>query len=147
MPRVKLLDAAHAREHSLEVQLPFLQVILGKFSIVPFVAGDESLEASARVLAELWGGPETLIVVSSDLSHYRDYHTARSLDAATSRAIEALRPEHVGEESACGRGPARALLGAGRVDGLRAPTVGLRSSGDTAGPRDSVVGYGAYVFA
>ncbi|MBK1701897.1 AmmeMemoRadiSam system protein B [Thiococcus pfennigii] len=146
LPQVTIMDAAHAEEHSLEVQLPFLQEVLAAFTLVPFVVGDASPEEVAEVLELLWGGPETLIVVSSDLSHYHDYGTARRLDAATSHAIETLHPEDIGEEQACGRQPVNGLLEVARRRGLRAETLDLRNSGDTAGPRDQVVGYGAYVF-
>jgi len=147
LPQVSAFDAAHAQEHSLEVQLPFLQVVLGDFSLVPLAVGDASPDEVAEVIEAVWGGDETLVVVSSDLSHYHDYATARTLDAATTRAIEALDPAAIDEEGACGRHPVRGLLVAARRRGLRCRTVDLRSSGDTAGPRDSVVGYGAYVFA
>jgi AmmeMemoRadiSam system protein B len=146
-PQVKLLEAAHEGEHSLEVQLPFLQRVLERFSLVPLSVGDATPEEVDAVLEELWGGPETLIVVSSDLSHYYDYDTARKLDAQTTQAIEALDPRGLGTDSACGRVPARGLLLAARRHGLSVETVDLRNSGDTAGPRHQVVGYGAYVFA
>jgi AmmeMemoRadiSam system protein B len=146
LPQVRELDAAHAGEHSLEVHLPFLQLVLGSFTLVPLVAGDASAEEVAEVIERLWGGPETLVVVSSDLSHYYDYRTARRMDEATSRAIESLAPDELDFESACGRVPVRGLLLAARRHGLRCRTVDLRSSGDTAGPRSQVVGYGSYVF-
>jgi AmmeMemoRadiSam system protein B len=140
-------DDAHAQEHSLEVQLPFLQEVLGGFALVPIAAGDASAEQVAEVIEALWDGPETLVVVSSDLSHYHDYATARRLDEETTRAIEALDPEGLDEESACGRIGVRGLLLVARRRGLAARTLDLRSSGDTAGPRDRVVGYGAYEIA
>ncbi len=146
LPQVTVLDAAHAHEHSLEVQLPFLQHVLGEFRLAPFSVGDASPDEVAEVLELLWGGPETLIVISSDLSHYRDYETARRLDAVTTRAIEELRPEGLDEESACGRVPVRGLLVVAKRRGLAAETLDVRNSGDTAGPRDQVVGYGAYAF-
>ncbi len=145
-PQVQVLDQAHALEHSLEVHLPFLQDVLSDFAVVPIVVGDSSPEEVAEVLDKLWGGEETLIVVSSDLSHYHDYASARKLDAATSRAIEQLDPNAIGYEDACGRNPVNGLLTVARRRGLHASTIDLRSSGDTAGPRDQVVGYGAYVF-
>lgn len=147
LPGVQLRDAAHRSEHSLEVQLPFLQCVLERFALVPLAAGSASAESVARVVEAIWGGPETVVVVSSDLSHYHDYATARELDAATTRAIERLRPEALAEDSACGRVGVRGLLVAARRHGLGVRTVDLRNSGDTAGPTDSVVGYGAYVFS
>lgn len=145
MPQVRALDQAHQLEHSLEVHLPFLQETLGDFVLVPLVVGDASAEEVGEVLEELWGGPETLIVISSDLSHYHDYATAQKLDSATTEAIEKLRYEDIAYEDACGRNPIKGLLWLARRRGLKAETVDLRNSGDTAGPRDAVVGYGAYV--
>lgn len=146
LPQVHELDEAHLMEHSLEVHLPFLQETLERFSLVPLVVGDAGADEVAQVLEQLWGGPETLIVVSSDLSHYHDYDTARDMDSAVTEAIEALEPEGVGYEGACGRNPISGLLRVAARKGMRAQTIDLRNSGDTAGPRDRVVGYGAYVF-
>jgi MEMO1 family protein len=146
LPQVVVLDEAHAQEHALEVQLPFLQIVLGDFALVPLVVGDASLEETAQALDALWGGPETRFIISSDLSHYLDSAGARRLDDVTAKAIEALAPEGIGENQACGRIPIRGLLEAARRHKLRARTVDLRNSGDTAGPRDRVVGYGAFVF-
>jgi len=146
LPQVRELDEAHAQEHSLEVQLPFLQCVLGDFTLVPLAVGDATPEEISQVLDALWGGPETRFVISSDLSHYQDFQTARRLDRATAKAIEALKPAGIGEERACGRMPIRGLLQSARRHGLRARTVDLRNSGDTAGPHDRVVGYGAFVF-
>jgi len=146
LPQVRELDSPHTWEHSLEVHLPFLQMVLDHFDLVPLAVGDASTDEVDEVLERLWGGDETLIVVSSDLSHYYDYETARRLDAATTRAIESLSPERIGAESACGRVPARGLLRAARRHGLHARAVDVRNSGDTAGSRDEVVGYGSYVF-
>jgi len=146
LPQVQVLDRAHAQEHSLEVQLPFLQRVLGEFRLVPLVVGEASAEEVAEVIERLWGGPETRFVISSDLSHHHDYATARRMDQATSQAIEALRPEAIGYEDACGRIPVSGLLRAAQRHGLRGRILDLRNSGDTAGPRNQVVGYGAYVF-
>ena len=146
LPQVHELDEAHAMEHSLEVQLPFLQTVLDDFTLVPLVVGDATPEEVAEVLEQLWGGPETLIVISSDLSHYHDYETAEALDTATSQAIEQLLPERIHGENACGARGVNGLLDFARRHGLHGKTIDLRNSGDTAGPRDQVVGYGAYVF-
>jgi AmmeMemoRadiSam system protein B len=144
LPQVRELDAPFEGEHCLEVQLPFLQLTLGTFSLVPLLVGDADGAEVAEVLARLWGGDETLIVISSDLSHYMDYASAMALDARTSRAIEDLRPEAIGYHQACGRIPVAGLLQEARRRGLHARTLDLRNSGDTAGPKDRVVGYGAY---
>ncbi|MBU6400796.1 MAG: AmmeMemoRadiSam system protein B [Verrucomicrobia bacterium] len=145
-PAVKIFEPAHALEHCLEVELPFLQQTVPTFAVVPIVVGDASDQAVSEVLELLWGGPETCIVVSSDLSHYYEYETACQLDRAAARAIESLAPEGVQPEHACGRIPIRGLLRSAREHGLAAATLDLRNSGDTAGSRDSVVGYGAFVF-
>ncbi|MCC6134364.1 MAG: AmmeMemoRadiSam system protein B [Candidatus Contendobacter sp.] len=146
LPEVGFLEQAHAQEHSLEVHLPFLQEVLGDFKLIPLVVGDAGPAEVGAVLEALWGGPETLIVISSDLSHYHDYQTARQMDGATSRAIEALRFEDIGYDQACGRNPVNGLLWVARRKKLHGETIDLRNSGDTAGPRNQVVGYGAYVF-
>lgn len=145
LPFVEYIEQAHTHEHSLEVHLPFLQEMLGDFKIVPIVAGDASPEQVSQVLAALWGGDETLIVISSDLSHYHAYATAQQLDKATSLAIENLQYEELAPESACGKVPVSGLLKLAREKSLSVKTIDLRNSGDTAGDRDSVVGYGAYV--
>ena len=146
LPGVCVSDEAHAAEHSLEVHLPFLQTVLGKFSLVPLVVGDASPDEVAGVIDLLWDGPETLIVVSSDLSHYEPYSVAARLDGATQRAIEGLRPGDISSAQACGRIPVQGLLLAAQRRGLRVETLDVRSSGDTAGSRDAVVGYGAWSF-
>ncbi len=145
--RVNLVDEAHEGEHSLEVHLPFLQVVLGDFSLIPLVVGEASAEEVAEVLKVLWGGPESLVVVSSDLSHYLPYAQAGELDARTARTILELRPEEIRHDQACGRMPVGGLLLRAREEGLSVECVDLRNSGDTAGPRDQVVGYGSFVFS
>jgi AmmeMemoRadiSam system protein B len=146
LPQILLFDGAHRREHCLEVQLPFLQRLLQRFAIVPLLAGDASYEEVREVIDLLWDGPETLILISSDLSHYHDCATARRLDAATAKAIEALEPEDVGEERACGRIPIGGLLKVARAKGLDVVTADLRNSADTSGVGGEVVGYGSFLF-
>lgn len=145
LPFVEVSDAAHAREHSLEVHLPFLQAVLGGFSLVPVVVGDASPDEMALLFDTVWGGRETLIVVSSDLSHYLPDEVARGRDSDTARAIVAMEARLVPDE-ACGAAPINGLLRAARRNGMAVELVDLRNSGDTAGGRDRVVGYGAFAF-
>ncbi|MHC5030327.1 MAG: AmmeMemoRadiSam system protein B [Planctomycetota bacterium] len=147
LPHTKTIDAAHGDEHSLEVHLPFLQVVLGDFTLTPLVVGDARPDEVADVLDQLWGGPETLVVVSSDLSHFHDYDTAVSVDRATATAIEEMRPEAIGPHEACGCRAIGGLLRVAPDKGLTVTTLDLRNSGDTAGPRNEVVGYGTFAFA
>ncbi len=142
--QVIVTDAPHRREHAVEVQLPFLQRILGQFSLLPLVVGDAEPAEIAQVLARLWDGAETLVVVSSDLSHYHDYETARERDRATAAAIESPHGARLGPEDACGFLPIGGLLAETRRRGLALERLDLRNSGDTAGPRNRVVGYGAW---
>jgi AmmeMemoRadiSam system protein B len=146
-PQVREHSAAHAGEHSLEVHLPFLQRSLDSFDLVPLVVGHATSEDVAEVLDDVWDGPETLIVISSDLSHYHGYAVAQRLDRDTDGAILALDGDRIGDEQACGRIPIRGLLDVARRRGLGAERLDLRNSGDTAGPRDQVVGYGAWALA
>ena len=144
MPGFRVLDAVFAGEHSLEVHLPFLQRVLDDFTIVPLLVGGASHAEAEQALARVWGGPETLILVSTDLSHFHDYETARRLDRATARRIELLRPDEIDGEGACGhRGLGGALARARALD-LRVTALDVRNSGDTRGGRDRVVGYGAF---
>jgi MEMO1 family protein len=146
LPQVELADAPHRPEHSLEVELPFLQSVLGDFALVPLVVGEATPDEVAGVLDRLWDGPETLIVISSDLSHYEAYARARDHDAATAAAIERLDESALGPSDACGHLPIAGLLIEARRRGMRAARLDLRNSGDTAGPKDQVVGYGAWAF-
>ena len=146
-PQVIQLDEAHVNEHSLEVHLPFLQTVLDRFMIVPIVCGQVTTDEVAQVLDSLWGGDETIFVISSDLSHYHEYDVARQMDRNTSDLILEMRPEAIAEDQACGCQPIRAMLMLAERHGLRAEMIDLRNSGDTAGPRDRVVGYGAFAFA
>lgn len=145
LPFVEYLEQAHTDEHSLEVHLPFLQEMLDDFTIVPIVAGDASAEQVSLVIDALWGGEETLVVVSSDLSHYHDYATAKRLDLATSSVIEHLQYECLFNDAACGKVPVSGLLKLARDKDLTIKTIDLRNSGDTVGDKSKVVGYGAYV--
>ncbi|MDD4881752.1 MAG: AmmeMemoRadiSam system protein B [Gallionellaceae bacterium] len=145
LPQVETSVNAHAMEHSLEVQLPFLQAVLGEFKLVPLAVGGASAQQVAEVLDTLWGGDDTLIVVSSDLSHFLPYDEARQADAGTADAILHLRSDLVGE-MACGCHPVNGLMLAARKKGLKPHLLDLRNSGDTAGDRSRVVGYGAFAF-
>ncbi|HEX6903419.1 MAG TPA: AmmeMemoRadiSam system protein B [Thermoanaerobaculia bacterium] len=145
LPQVRVIPEAHAREHALEVELPFLQTLLGEFDLVPLVVGQASGEEIAEVLDRLWGGPETLVVISSDLSHYLSYEAARRADRETADAILALKgPLH--SRQACGAAPINGLLTAARRRGMRAELLDLRNSADTAGDPSRVVGYGVFAF-
>lgn len=145
LPQVTVSPAAHAQEHSLEVHLPFLQTVLNDFTLVPLAVGGASPPEVAEVLDRLWGGEETLIVVSSDLSHYLPYAQAEGEDRATARAVLGL-DAHLAGEQACGAHPLNGLLLAARQRGMGVHLLDLRNSGDTAGDRSRVVGYGAFAF-
>ncbi len=138
-------DVAHAEEHSLEVHLPFLQHLFPQAAIVPLVVGRAKADAVAEVLDRLWGGDETRIVLSSDLSHYLDYEAARRVDEATCKAIEALDPVRISIQHACGRYPLAGLLTLAKQRQMVVKTLDLRNSGDTAGDKRRVVGYGAWM--
>ena len=144
LPIVTVDAGVHAPEHSLEVQLPFLQVALGEFSVLPLLTGAVGYQDVAGVIAPFLGAEDTVVVVSSDLSHYLDYETARILDEETASLIESLRPEALGVDVACGLTGIQAVLAAARDAGLSVRRLDLRNSGDTAGDRDRVVGYGAF---
>ncbi len=145
LPQVCVSAAAHAQEHSLEVHLPFLQAVLGDFQLVPLAVGDASAAEVAEVLEKLWGGDETLIVISSDLSHFLTYAQAQRIDGASVRQILAGQPG-LDHQQACGATPVNGLLQAARQHGLTAELLDLRNSGDTAGDRTRVVGYAAIAF-
>lgn len=144
-PDVIVSDAAHALEHSLEVQLPFLQTTLEHFTLIPILVGMADPAAVARVLETLWGGPETLIVVSSDLSHYQTYQQAGWCDRASIEQILRLDP-HLDHQQACGATPVNGLMIAAERHGLQPHLLDLRNSGDTAGDRNRVVGYASVAF-
>jgi AmmeMemoRadiSam system protein B len=147
LPFVIRADAPHAPEHALEVELPFLQTLLRSFQLVPLVVGDAAPQDVAHVLRQLWAGLETLIVVSCDLSHYHRYEAARRLDLATAAAIERGDWASLGPNQACGCLPVAGLLVEAERRGVKARRLSLCNSGDTAGARDRVVGYGAWMFA
>lgn len=144
LPGIQFRDDAHTEEHSLEVQLPFLQTVLGEFTLVPMVVGLTDADAVSAVLEKFWDDDESLIVISSDLSHFHPYPTARSIDSETTRRIEQLDHSITGEE-ACGCYPLNGLLKLAKQKSLKITTLDLRNSGDTAGSKDQVVGYGSYV--
>lgn len=143
LPQVEISPGAHAQEHSLEVHLPFLQALLDDFTLVPLAVGGATPEQVAEVLERLWGGDETLIVVSSDLSHFLPYAVAQRVDKRTAHDILNL-DTHLAGEQACGAHPLNGLLLAARRHGMSAHLLDLRNSGDTAGDKDSVVGYAAF---
>lgn len=145
LPQLRCDDRAHEHEHAIEVQLPFLQAVLGDFTLVPLVVGEAEGEEVAQVLERLWDGDRTLVIVSSDLSHYLSHAQAQALDRATVRRIlagEAALEAH----EACGAAAINGALLLARRHGLRARLLDLRNSGDTAGDRQRVVGYGAIAF-
>lgn len=146
MPQVSVFAPTHEQEHSLEVHIPFLQEVLGEFKLVPFVVGETSPAAVAKVLEKLWGGPETTIVISSDLSHFLDYDAAQKIDQRTCNAIEHLDPAKIERNGACGRFPVGGLLHYAKAHGMSVETLDVRNSGDTAGNKDRVVGYGSWAF-
>jgi AmmeMemoRadiSam system protein B len=143
VPHVGAADAPHAHEHSLEVQLPFLQVLLDDFQVLPIAAGDATAREVAAALECVWGNEETLIVVSSDLSHYLEYAAAHSVDASTAQSILNCSTE-LGGEQACGCVGINGLMHVARERELEVRLLDLRNSGDTAGKRTRVVGYGAF---
>ncbi len=143
LPQVVRSAPAHAMEHSLEVQLPFLQKVLGDFSLVPFAVGMASVEEVAAVLERLWGGAETLIVVSTDLSHYHAYDKARQIDGATIARIAGLATD-INHEEACGATPLNGLLFLSKKRNYKIKLLTACNSGDTAGGKDQVVGYSSF---
>jgi MEMO1 family protein len=145
LPQVVVSGEVHEAEHSLEVQLPFLQTVLEEFTLIPLAVGMATAEEVAEVMEAIWGGEETLIVISSDLSHYLPYATAQSVDGKTARNILDLH-QPVAHEEACGGTPISGLIIAARKHHLKPHLLGLCNSGDTAGPRDRVVGYAAFAF-
>jgi len=152
LTQVVVSERAHREEHSLEVQLPFLQLILDEFTLVPIVVGDAERHEVAEVIKQAWCGENehcdehTLIVISSDLSHYHKYDEAKQRDRATSDAIENLKPDLIHYDDACGRNGLNGMITVAEERGLTAELLDLRNSGDTAGDKNRVVGYGAYVF-
>ena len=145
LPQVTVSAQAHALEHSLEVHVPFLQAVIERFTLVPLAVGQASAQEVAEVLDALWGGAETLIVVSSDLSHYLSYGDAQAVDRATAKAILGLAAD-ISHEQACGATPVTGLTQVARSRRLKPELIDLRNSGDTAGDKSRVVGYGAFAF-
>lgn len=143
-------DAAHQQEHSLEVQLPFLQKILPDFKLLPLVIGQIDDQQVSEVIEALWNESEadhnTLFLISSDLSHFLNYEQAKQCDLAVCQAIEEFKPQAINYEQACGRSAIAGILLSAKKHHLEVKTLDLRNSGDTAGSRDRVVGYGCWVF-
>jgi AmmeMemoRadiSam system protein B len=142
----RFVDAAHSEEHSIEVHLPFIRKVLGEVALTAVAVGESPPEEVGRAITTLLEDPRRTVVVSSDLSHYLDYDSASALDASTAEAILSLRFEDIGYDQACGRNCIRGLLWAARRLELEPELLDLRNSGDTAGTRDSVVGYPAFAF-
>ena len=145
LPKVIESSAAHDQEHSLEVQLPFLQMMLNNFTLLPLAVGDATPQEVAEVLDTLWGGSETLIVISSDLSHFLPYETAQLVDGETTRNILQLQST-LNHQQACGGTPVNGLMLAAKRHHLQSYLLDLRNSGDTAGDKDRVVGYASFAF-
>ncbi len=142
---INVIDQAHAEEHSLEVQLPFLQVTLNEFKIVPIVVGDADSELLAQMILKYFEDDQTLIVISTDLSHYHDYQTSCDLDLRTAKTIESLSLELLFPEDACGAYPLRGSLLAAAKRNWQVHRLNLSNSGDNAGDNKLVVGYGAWI--
>jgi len=145
LPQVVTSPQAHALEHSLEVQLPFLQSVLSDFTLLPLAVGMATADEVAVVLEAVWGGEETLIVISSDLSHYLPYETAQQVDNRTAQEILDLH-QPIPHDQACGGTPISGLIVAAKKHHLTPHLLDLRNSGDTAGSHDQVVGYAAFAF-
>ena len=141
---ISVSDEAHSEEHCLEVQLPFLQETLRDFELLPLVVGDAKTELVAALIQQFSEDHETLIVISTDLSHFHDYQTAREIDARTANAIELLEQNRISTEDACGAYPLRGALLAASQNQWNVHRLGLCNSGDTSGDRERVVGYGAW---
>ena len=145
LPQVVQSSSAHQMEHSLEVQLPFLQQMLGAFDLLPLAVGDATAHEVAEVLEAVWGGDETLIVISSDLSHFLPDTVARQIDSQTVASILAMQP-HLNHEQACGATPINGFLLAARHHRLQPVVLDVRNSSETSGDPDRVVGYAAFAF-
>ncbi|MDV7340206.1 AmmeMemoRadiSam system protein B [Terasakiella sp. A23] len=144
-PQVFSFDDTHTEEHSLEVHVPFLQKILSDFTLLPIVVGQASPEEVADALEAVWGGEETLIIISTDLSHFLEYDACNKLDSKTVDAIQNFNPAQIGNSQACGRIPVKGMLESARARGMEITTLDVRNSGDTAGNKDRVVGYGSWM--
>jgi len=146
-PEVQLRDDAHQDEHCLEVQLPFLQEILNEFELLPAVVGEISPDSLSGLLENLLEDPQNLLLLSTDLSHFHSYSEAQAIDQKTAEAIESFEDEKILPEQACGAHPLRGLLRHARIQGWKIQRLGLCNSGDTAGSKDRVVGYGAWALS
>lgn len=146
LPQVKTNDSAFEKEHSLEVHLPFLQTVLNNFTILPLLVGRAEPAEIAEVIEACWGDEHSLIVISSDLSHYLSYEQAQMIDQQTSAAIVSLQVDNIDRHQACGRSPIKGLLTAAQHHNLYVKVIEQCNSGDTAGDKSRVVGYASYHF-
>jgi AmmeMemoRadiSam system protein B len=146
MENMFVFEQAHVAEHCIEVQLPFLQRILNNFTIIPIVVGIADPHSVSNIIESLWGGDETLFVISSDLSHYQSYESAQQTDNETSRAILDLDFNAIQPNNACGCMAVNGLLNFAHRHPLTVKLIDQCNSGDTAGDKDKVVGYGSYLF-
>ncbi len=144
LPQIVINDEPHRQEHSLEVHLPFLQKVLGDFKLLPLVVGAVAGQQVAEVIERLWGSDSTRFLISTDLSHFKDYKNAQKIDRETAQSIESMNPTMLSPEKACGYIPVAGMLIAARKSGLSVEQLALRNSGDTAGNKERVVGYGSW---
>lgn len=146
LPQIVMLDEAHIKEHSLELQLPFLQMILQDFSLIPLIVDETNSNSITEILNKLWGGDETILIISSNLSHYQNYNTAQEWDQATSRTIETLDWQLLQPEQVCNIYMLNSVLNMARQKSLKPKVLEVCNSGDMTGIKERVVGYGTYIF-
>jgi AmmeMemoRadiSam system protein B len=146
LPQITMFDEVHEKEHSLELQLPFLQTILQSFSLIPLIIGETASHSILEVLNKLWGGDETVFVFSSNLSHYQNYDTAQQWDQTTSQVIKTLEWQFQPPDSICNISMLKSLITMARQKSLKSKVLETRNSGDMTGIKERVVGYGSFIF-